>query len=77
MEVLAGLYPDLGGEPVAERGELPVVVPVVEPGIAHERRWLACHAITFRPCLRRPAPHRPAHRMTRQGAQQIPLPSEE
>jgi len=64
------LHLDLGGEPFPERGELAVVVLVVKPGVAHERRWLACHAITSRPCPKRPA-RRPAPYYSR-GADQIP-----
>jgi hypothetical protein len=55
-EFLAGLHPDLGGEPFPERGELPVVVLVIEPGVTHERRRLACHATTSRPCPEKYSP---------------------
>jgi hypothetical protein len=48
-EFLAGLHPDLGGQAFPKRGELAVVVLVVEPGIAHERGRLACHAGHFPP----------------------------
>lgn len=40
-EFLAGLRLDFGAQPLAEPGELAVVVLVVEADITHERRWLS------------------------------------
>jgi hypothetical protein len=43
-EFLAGLHLDLGAEPLAELGELAVVVLVIEAHVAHERGRLFAHA---------------------------------